>query len=300
MSQRHRVPSPFIENLDSIGLGKLTDNQMKAVVDLVKAQNRLGNQRPPEPTGDRGIVICGGGRYLDWAWVNARWLRHSGIQHPIQVWFLGKKEMPESVRKHFTKLDVELIDAFEVRQKHWHRRLQGWTSKHFACAHAPFEDIVFYDADCFASCDPDHIWNDPEYQATGALFFSDVKPCRATDWAYIMSSVRIPDHEMESGVFFWNRPKAWSGIRMTNWYGEHSEVWDKHIHGDKCRPYLAFGTTDTKFIQSTERSWEGWGISQRWKGREVAKHSMSYKRGEHGAPHPLIPGFFTEWQSLTL
>lgn len=300
MSQRHRVPSPFLDQMDSVGFGKITEPQMKAVLELLKAQGRLNSQKPPEPTGDRGIVMAAGGKYADWGYVNARWLRLRGVQLPIQIWHFGPKEFPAKSKKIFDKLGVELVDAYEVRSKHWHRSLKGWTLKQFSAMHAPWEEVASYDADCFAIADPNQVFDDPEYQDAGALFFSDIKPCRSSDWAYIFAAVRIPDNEMESGVFFWNRVKAWPGIRFTNWIGEHSEVWDKHIFGDKCRAYLGFGTTNTPFIQSTERRWMDWGIEQSWKGNVIANHSMAYKRGEHNAPDRLIPGLFEEWRSLIL
>jgi hypothetical protein len=285
------------DHLDSIGLGKLTENQMKAVVELVKARRML-NAPPPNDAEGNGIVIAAGGKYADWGYVNARWLRTQGIQLPIQIWHLGAKEYPDWSRKAFAKLDVEFVDAHKVRETHRHRKLEGWTVKHYAAAHAPFRNVVFYDADCFAAIDPGEVFNDPEYQDTGALFFSDIKPCRSSTWAYVFAGVRIPDHEMDSGCFFWDRVKAWEGIKFTKWLGEHSEVWDRHIYGDKDRPYLGFGTTKTPFIQSMEREWEGYGIKQSWKGRVIARHAMAYKRGEFNAPHPSIPGFFEEYRTF--
>src|SRR5690349_21921564 len=119
------------DHMDSIGLGRLTENQMRAVVELVKAQGRLKSP-PPEPTIPHGIVIAAGGRYADWGYVNARWLRTQGIQHPIQIWHLGKNEFPTWAPRAFAKLDVEFVDADLVQLKHRHRALKGWTLKQYA------------------------------------------------------------------------------------------------------------------------------------------------------------------------
>lgn len=294
-TQRGRY-NPNIEHLDSLGFGKITEPQMKAFVDLVKARGLLRAPVPPSD-GTRGIVIAGGGRYAPHAWANARLLRLRGIQHPIQIWHFPN-EFPAYAQKRFSTLDVELVNAFEVRREHWHRSLKGWTIKHYAAMHCPFEEVVFYDADCFASCDPSFVWDHPEYRASAALFFSDIKPCRLTEWAFVLASVRVPDHEQESGTFFWNRHKAWAGIQMTSWLGEHSEIWDQHIYGDKDRPYLGFGTTETPFLQSIEREWLPWGIRQLWKGQEISRHGMAWKRGEATPPDPLIPGLFEEWRTF--
>lgn len=300
MTQRPLSPQrgTAYENLDSIGFGKLGEKQMKAIVDLVKERGLIKRQPGPEYTpGTRGIVICAGGRYADWGFVNARWLRNQGFQDPIQIWhFPG--EYPEKQRVAFKKLDVEFVDAGEVRKKHWHRKLEGWTLKQYAAAYAKFEDICSLDADCFLRKDPKFIWDDPDYREVGALFFPDIKDCRANNWAYTFASVPLPKNEMDSGVFFWNRPKAWEGIKFTNWIGEHSEVWDNFLWGDKDRPYLGFGTTGTPFMMAPECRWMGWGIRQGFREIVIADHAMAYKRGEHNSPHPVIPGFFEEFRSF--
>lgn len=300
MSQRHRVPSPFLEQHCSLGLGKLTENQLKPIMDLVKSQDRLRIKPPPEPTGDKAIIIAAGGKYDAHGYVNARWLRHSGIQHPIQIWHFPKEYAQNKARKAFEKLDVELVDVGEVLKKHWHRDLTGWFLKEYAMMHTPYEEVVFYDADCFASCDPDQVWSDPEYQEKGALFFSDVAPCRANTWHYVFASVRIPDKETESGCFFWNRVKAWNGIRMVNWMSENHKPWTKFTHGDKEFLYLGFETTKTPYIQSQECRWTGAGIEQSWKGNVICLHEMAAKRGESKFTNKAIPGFFEEWKTLTM
>ncbi len=294
---RGRFHPQFREHTDSIGLGKITENQLKGVTDLVKARGLLKTP-PPEPTGDRGVVIAAGGRYADYGWANARWLRHKGIQHPIQIWYLGPTEFPRWAERAFKRLDVELVDALKVRETHWHRSLKGWFLKEYAMMHAPFEEVVFYDADCFAICDPSKVWDDPEYQDKAALFFSDVKPCRSADWHYVSASVRVPDKEAESGCFFWNRHKAWYGIKMVNWFCEHHDAWTKFTHGDKELIYLGLATTETPYIQSMECEWAGHGIRQSWKGRVICEHQMAAKRKEHAFHDPVIPGFFDEWRSM--
>jgi hypothetical protein len=281
------------ESQDSLGIGKLLDGQMRAVISIIK-ERKLLKEPPPPPTQDKGIVISAGGRYAEWGLVNARWTRDQGVQLPIQVWHLGPAEIPTHLRKHFAALDVELIDAHRVREQHWHRALKGWSLKQYAAMRAPWQTVLSLDADAFITCDPAHVLEDPEFVETGAFFCADINKCRTSDWAHFFCNVPAPAQEMESGFFAWDRTLAWEGIKMTHWIAEHSEVWDRHIYGDKSRPELGFGTTNTPFLFANQPQWMGWGIRHSWKGQTICDHGMGWKRGEHTPPNPILPRLF-EW-----
>lgn len=285
------------ESKDSIGIGKISEGQLKAVLEMVKRKNLL-REPAPEPTGGRGIVIAGGGKYEQWSLVNCMWIRQQGITCPIQLWHLGKVEISARLRPHFEALGVELVDAHEMRQKHWMRKLGGWELKAYCAARCPFDEVCFVDADCLLSADPSKVWDDWDYQQAGALFFSDVAPCRKGNWHYVYAGVPVPEAEFESGVFFWNRQKCWAGILFTMWILEHSDEWFKLSHGDKEMFYLGFGASRTPFIQSRECLWAGWGISQGWKGLEITMHCMAYKRNEAKSPSPVIDRLFEQVRSL--
>lgn len=281
------------ESLDSIGIGKLVEGQMRGVIEIVKRRNLL-KEPPPSATGNHGIVISAGGRYADWGLVNARWTRDMGIQLPIQVWHLGPQEIPSHLRKHFTQLDVELVDAHVVRQTHWHRALRGWSLKQYAAMRAPWQTVLSLDADCFLSCDPAVVLQDPAFVKTGAFFCADINKCRQSNWAHFYAQIPPPEKEMESGYFAWDRTLAWEGIKMTHWIAEHSEVWDRIIYGDKSRPELGFGTTRTPYLFADQPHWRGWGIEHYWQGQSICHHGMGWKRGEHAPPNPVLPRLF-EW-----
>lgn len=281
------------ENYDSIGLGKLSEGQLKSVIQLIKDRGLLKEPPPTDSTG-RGIVISAGGRYADWGLVNAKWTRDLGVNLPIQVWHLGAAEIPAWMRPHYAKLDVELVDAFKVREKHWHRQLKGWSIKQFAAMRCPWRTVLSLDADAFLTRDPAHVLDDWDFQSTGAFFCADVAPCRKNNWAYVYAGLPVPKQEMESGYFAWDRVKAWEGIKMTHWIAEHAEVFDKLIYGDKDRPYLGFGTTKTPYLFADAPMWRGWGIEHFWKGESICHHGMGWKRGDHAAPNPVLPRLF-EW-----
>lgn len=294
----HLPPAPTSTHqrasFDSIGLGKLIEGQMRAVIEVIKTRKLL-KEPPPSPTGDRGIVISAGGKYAEWGLVNAKWTReHQKVQLPIQIWHLGPQEIPGHLRKHFAALDVELVDAHEVRNRHWHRQLKGWSLKQYAAMRAPYQVVLSLDADCFITAPPEHVLDDQDFLSTGAFFCADVSRCSNNNWGYFYAQIPTPIQEMESGYFAWDRVKAWEGIKMTHWIAEHSEIWDKLIYGDKDRPALAFGTTKTPYLFANQPKWRGWGIEHFWKETSICHHGMGFKRGEHPAPNLIIPRLF-EW-----
>lgn len=300
INRLRNLPTPMSthqrESRDSLNIGKLVEGQMRAVIDIIK-QRQLLREPPPEPSHDRGIVISAGGKYADWGLVNARWTRTvQNIQLPIQVWHLGPHEIPSRLRKHFRSLDVELVDAHQTRLQHWHRKLQGWSLKQYAAMRCPFQTVLSLDADAFITAPPEHILDDPDFQQTPAFFCADVANCRKSNWAYVHANVPVPAKEMESGFFAWDRsrPDIWQAIQMTHWLAEHSEIWDRILHGDKDRPYLAFQTTNTPYLFADAPQWCGWGIKHFWKGTAICDHGMGWKRGEHAAPDPRLPILF-EW-----
>lgn len=287
--------APNRESRDSIGIGKLAEGQMRAVIQIIK-ERKLLSEPPPTPTHDKGIVISAGGKYAEWGLVNARWTRDLGIQLPIQVWHLGPNEIPGWMRPHFKSLDIELVDAHHVRQTYWHRALKGWSIKQYAAMRAPWQTVLSLDADAFLSTpnSASVVLDDPEFIETGALFCADVNNCRKSNWAHFHANIPPPQQEMESGFFAWDRTLAWEGIKMTHWIAEHAEVWDRIIYGDKSRPELGFGTTNTPYLFANKPHWRGWGIEHFWKDQSLCWHGMAWKRGEHAPPSPILPRLF-EW-----
>lgn len=52
-------------------------------------------------------------------------------------------------------------------------KLGGWAAKPFAIVNSSFREVIFIDADSLFFKDPGTLFDDPDYQRTGALFFRD-------------------------------------------------------------------------------------------------------------------------------
>lgn len=286
---------PLIEP-DCTGRKHLREVQLHGLVKKFKEKGIL-NQAAPASEG-RGIVIPGGGKYLSWAWCSAKRMRDLGCQLPIQVWHIGKTEMPDYARPYFYEIGVELVDAMEVRKRHPMRILDGWTLKAFSVMNCPFRQVMFTDADSFVEVQPEEIFNHKDVRRVGSIFFSDVKNCHPVSWAYVHFGLRRGKKEMETGQFVIDKTQCWVALRWAFWCGEHREVWDKLLLGDKGWFEMGLRTTDSQFLWSDEAEWCGWGIKQSYRGMHWWSHVMGAKRNEARLPEH-IEDIFDQWHELT-
>jgi len=296
-----------IHAADCIGFTKFNEQQLRAMVAMLKRTGKL-NSEPPKSSG-QGIVIAGGGKYLSWSWVLVAWLRKLGCGLPIQIWHLGKEEMPPWARGELAKLDAETVDAISYLESHPHRMLSmyahqkswthaGWVLKNYALEHCPFEQVLFLDADCFPFADPAITMNLPEVRGAGGLFFSDVANHAPSAWAYIHCGLTPPQREWEAGQYIVNKVTGWMGLRWANFFNEHADLFFNLVHGDKGTLELGFRASEVPHLVSTECSWQGWGIRHRWQGQDFAMHVMAAKRGEHPFPNPEIQDLFWQFEAL--
>lgn len=286
------------QSRDSIGIPRFTVQQAKAMVDRIKAQ-KIFEQPPPSFEG-RGIVIAGGGRYLNWSHVACRVIRETGCTLPIRVYFMGDKEMPRWAVPLFAKYDVEVCNVFEAIKRRPVKSVTGWSSKNIAIADSPWQHVLFLDADAFVSRNPEELFAQEGVLEAGGLFFSDVANHAKNGWDYVTCGIAPPEKEWEAGIYLVNKVTGWAGLRWAMWMNEHQDVFYKNGHGDKHTLCLGFLTSGVPILVSTECQWAGWGISQQWRGIEWARHAMAYKRQEHPAPDNRITELFWEWDSLAL
>jgi len=284
--------------LDCIGLPRFTCQQAKAIIDRVKKTGALVSD--PIPGEGTGIVIGGGGRYLDWSYVLCRWLRHHlKCNLPIQVWHLGPKEMPGKASELFKQLDCETVDTFRIMLKNPVREMDGWILKSYAVRHCPWRHVLFLDADCLPALQPEEIFNDQDVQKVGSVFFHDVGK-HNTGFGYVDWSLIPLENEFESGQFVLDKLKAWMGLQWTLWASEHaSECFYQTGHGDKFVWECAMRSSESPHMIGGPSTWAGYGIEHQFKGRVAFRHAMAMKRREWPMFPELLP-MFEEWKTIKL
>ena len=120
----------------------------------------------------RGIVICAGGlRYFPCAWVCINMLRYHGCSLPIELWYQGREEMDRRMIDLVKPLGVRCIDAARIEQKYPRRTSGGWELKAYAIVHSRFKEVLLLDADNVPVKTPSFLFEEPEYKATGSVFW---------------------------------------------------------------------------------------------------------------------------------
>ena len=232
----------------------------------------------PDRYRGRGIVICGGGvRYFTSAWVCINMLRRLGCLLPIQLWYLGKKEMDNQMRGLLVPLGVQCIDASHVRREFPARILQGWELKPYAILQSSFRDVLLLDADNVPVVDPEFLFDTPQFQSSGAIFWPDYPAGQAPRARVIWRScgVRPPkEPEFETGQMVVDKRLCWRALCLSMWFNENSDFYYQHLHGDKETFHLAFRKLRKSYslVPNPIHSLEGTMCQHDFQGRRLFQH----------------------------
>jgi ADP-heptose:LPS heptosyltransferase len=232
----------------------------------------------PDRYQGRGIVICGGGvRYFTSAWVCINMLRRLGCRLPIQLWYLGKKEMDSQMKGLVAPLGVQCIDAGKVRRCFPVRILQGWELKPYAILQSPFREVMLLDADNVPVVDPKFLFDTPQFQTSGAIFWPDY-PAGQTPRARVVwrsCGLRPPkEPEFETGQMVVDKRRCWRALCLSMWFNENSDFYYQHLHGDKETFHLAFRKLRKSYslVPKPIHSLEGTMCQHDFQGRRVFQH----------------------------
>jgi ADP-heptose:LPS heptosyltransferase len=238
-------------NSDAIKAMSVRFDEELAVENAPLISERYINIIPPFPEGfqGRGIVIPAGGlEYFANAWVCIKMLRRSGCQLPIQMWHLGKNELDDQMKSLVAPMEVECIDAYEIRNVHPARILNGWELKPYAILHSPFNEVLLLDADNVPVRDPEFLFETREFLDTGAIFWPDYERLSAERTIWKICGVEYRDEpEFETGQIVVDKERCWKALCLSMWYNEHSDFYYHHILGDKETFHMAFRKLNQPF-----------------------------------------------------
>lgn len=233
---------------------------------------------PEKKFEGKGIVtIAGGTKYFACGYMLIYQLRKLGCKLPIQVWYLGRREMDSIQARLLTELgDVELIDAMEVVGDRA-RILGGWQLKIWAILESKFEEVLFLDSDNNPIKNPEYLFDDPQYQELGAVLWPDLLNEYGYDiksTAFELCGLAIPTSSpgslkpdgytpVESGQLLFNKPKVWRALQVVKHMNDHSDFWfggnkeNWYFYGDKSTFYLGFNANNTKYFVPRYCEWFG-------------------------------------------
>jgi hypothetical protein len=164
-------------------------------------------------------------------------------------------------------MDQAMLDAAEsvgitcvnarTIQGHNPRTLNGWELKPFSVIHSRFQEVLYLDADSFPVRDPSYLFDLPQYQEVGSIFWPDVQPTGRTEWipklVWDMWGL-LPDSgpDIESGQFLVDKNRCWHEMAVTMWLNEHSDWVYRHVYGDKSTYNLAWAGCDRNYLMPSK------------------------------------------------
>lgn len=251
------------------------------------------------PSGHgRGVVIVGGGEYLASAYIAIRHLRRTGCRLPVQLWYLGRQEIPPFWRELTDRLGVESVDAFSVKGAEDFDGLQGWQCKVHALAACPFAQVLLLDADNIPLRDPTFLFDSEPFTQYGQIFWPDFRYGSHHQYAIRERAWRElgldPQRgvELESGQLLIDRKRCWRELQVCRAMNVHSrQVYGRWTWGDKDTFTLAWLLTGRryfsiplrpKFIEQARSSvlWQYW-----IEGGELFQHQRKWV----GTPEEIRP-----------
>lgn len=273
-------------NTCSLGLRALREDQLASAFKYGK-DYFLRTSRPCPDWEGEGIIVVGGGKYLQWALNNVKNCRRFDSETAIEVWCLNRKEIPDT--SVFEALNTKVVNAEDVLPRNPMRKFGGWHLKMYAVLHSRFRRVLLLDADCFATRTGLRLLQSGALAEKGAIFCSDVKTCHRSNIPYVAAGIKPPSYlfppqqEWETGAFVLDKAKCHPAIRMAVWTSEHSDAWWKLGHGDKLDAELAFRGLSIPHILCESR-WLDWGIAHTLNGEWLFAHMLGVKRGKANPP----------------
>lgn len=153
--------------------------------------------------GGRGIVLTAGDDQAPYLLTTIYSFRQLGCTLPIEVMYLGDQDLGEDYRAELEALPGVVTRDISQMTKDQGWKLAGWAAKPFAMLLSSFREALFIDADSLFFKNPEILFDEPDYQKTGALFFKDrlIMPEKKKRWLQQVLPKPIPKAAKESR--FW-------------------------------------------------------------------------------------------------
>jgi hypothetical protein len=251
---------------------------------------------PAERNRGRGIVTCASAKpgwssgknlphgYFPGAWVLINELRRLGCTLPITFAHLGPAEWDSGLTRLIKPLGAEVLDLREAARRDPMRILAGWESKVFAVQQAPYEEVLFLDADNVPARDPAFLFDHPQYRQRGAIFWPDLPPCDRSEWIpdVVWHNIGLAPRnsiDFESGQLLIDKRRCWRELMAARHINEHSDWYYKFVFGDKSTFHLAWSKCGTAWaMPETPAGWMGGSILQHdFEGRVLFYHACQDK-----------------------
>lgn len=211
----------------------------------------------PGGTG-RGVVIPAGGNYLPGAWVIIGLLRRLGCNLPVEIWHQGPGELTwiaEAIARRFSGVMFRDVGGCLGGHLRGAQDKGGWQLKAEALEGSCFREVLLLDADNEPLLDPDELFLDEGYAATGTLFWHEpIGGIGETNGAWRRLGMSPREHAgLDSAQLLVDRELAWRGVSLAAWLNRNYTIYWRDLYGDKdtfllawLRSSCAFSTIDRR------------------------------------------------------
>lgn len=254
----------------------------------------------PRPTfGDeplRGIVICAGGPVmLVNAYVLVRILRDTlHCDLPIEIWHMGRAEMPGFLSDTFTAMGCDVRDAFSTAtEEDSYCPCDGWQLKTHALLSTRFSQVLMLDADQVPVTDPAVVFDWPEMQNTGALFWPDLVELSDENPVWHLVGLEPRNvRSVESGQICIDRQQHWYALCVADEINRRAGMFYSLIYGDKDSFLLSWLMSEHNFVMVPHQPYQSEKcLYQRdMQGAPLFQHRTNCKFSLKG--RPLFPDGF--------
>lgn len=230
----------------------------------------------------RGIVICAGGpQMLANAYVLVRALRDiHNCTLGIEIWHLGRQEMPSFLADHFIAMGCRIVDGQSHAGVASNQISDGWQLKACALKYSSFEEVILLDADQVPVRDPAELFDWPQYDESGAVFWPDIVELAASNPIWEFLGLPAQDvRSWESGQLCVNRRRHWKAVCVVFAMNRRAEVFYQLVYGDKDTFLFAWKLTqsDHEVIPHLPFQSERFVCQRDFKGKPLFQHRSNCK-----------------------
>ncbi|MCO6454930.1 MAG: hypothetical protein J5I93_06490, partial [Pirellulaceae bacterium] len=175
----------------------------------------------------------------------------------------------------------EVAERAAFRFLHWHW-WKGWQLKSFALCHTRFRQVLYLDADCYPVRDPEYLFDWPEFQQRGAVFWPDLEcsPTRLSSTVLSLFQISRPEDRLtESGQLLLDRSRVWPSLALAAFYNECADLVYQYIWGDKDTFPFAWRRSGREYARMWPECEARWDclLQYDYRGHVVFQHRVSDK-----------------------
>ena len=210
----------------------------------------------------KGVVtVAGGDKYNTNATLAMKTVRHFDKNIPIFWGYIGEHEMPDKWR-NFINEEIGNVIFYNVDKKAdgstKEKSAGGWQAKPKTIQAAPFDYILFLDADNFLLRNPFFLFETKEFLNSGACIWRDIgyqqwNKEQLVTLGDVFKIDKLDPGQAESGQILINKqyPGTERALNRCIEYNENSDIYYKVVYGDKDTFPIAFQKEKVKFQWST-------------------------------------------------